>query len=459
MYGDFTRLTFNPANHYSAVLQQQGRVVVDADHNEMSAIVLHYLRTLAQDLLGPYAGPDTEAAGFVVAPMWDNNKLTDFSISPGRYYVSGILIENEPRPGVDVTYYTQPNAYLEKTRTDDALPEGNALILLRVWERLITAVEDPLIRETALGENGPDTSARLQVVWQAAAIAYEGPLPEGEGPHEAILDWWRSDESTLPYRNRSSLSDRGLLKARGQQPSGTENEVCIQPPTAKYRGAENQLYRVEIHTGGIAGKATFKWSRENGSVIFPIESIAGDRLVLTHLGRDARMGLKVGDTVEVVDDDYTLRRMPERLYEVLEIDTLERSVRLDAAPGGNRGRDLNRRPFLRRWDQTAAGSVKPGPDHTLPVTESDAPVDGFLELEDGVQVQFQPGGKYESGDYWLIPARTVTGDVEWPGEIDDPAALAPYGVPVYFAPLALIIPGGAPDLIDLRLLFKPLTQP
>ena len=57
MNGDFTRDTFNPAKQFSRVLMQQGRVTLDADWNEQSSILLHYLRTLARDLIGPYAAP------------------------------------------------------------------------------------------------------------------------------------------------------------------------------------------------------------------------------------------------------------------------------------------------------------------------------------------------------------------------------------------------------------------
>jgi len=43
-------------------------------------------------------------------------------------------------------------------------------------------------------------------------------------------------------------------------------DPCVLPPSGGYRGEENQTYRVEIHDGGVLGKATFKWSRVNGSV-------------------------------------------------------------------------------------------------------------------------------------------------------------------------------------------------
>ena len=43
-----------------------------------------------------------------------------------------------------------------------------------------------------------------------------------------------------------------------------------------------------------------------------------------------------------------------------------------------------------------------------------------IELEDGVQVEID-GGTFGGGDYWLIPARTLTGKVEWPGTRLPPA--------------------------------------
>jgi hypothetical protein len=57
MHADLSRLTFRPERHYSAVVAQQGRVQLDADANEQTAIQLHQVRTLARDLIGRYGGP------------------------------------------------------------------------------------------------------------------------------------------------------------------------------------------------------------------------------------------------------------------------------------------------------------------------------------------------------------------------------------------------------------------
>ncbi|MFE7525845.1 DUF6519 domain-containing protein, partial [Kitasatospora sp. NPDC057542] len=57
MHADFSRLTFRPGKHYSAVLTQQGRVQLDADANEQAAIERYQLRALAADLIGRRGGP------------------------------------------------------------------------------------------------------------------------------------------------------------------------------------------------------------------------------------------------------------------------------------------------------------------------------------------------------------------------------------------------------------------
>src|SRR5262249_24945392 len=87
---DFSRDTFRPLKHYSRVLQQQGRVQVDADFNEQVSILLHHMRTTAADIIGPYGGPVSDY-GFQISPA----KAGTFIIGAGRYYVGGILCEND----------------------------------------------------------------------------------------------------------------------------------------------------------------------------------------------------------------------------------------------------------------------------------------------------------------------------------------------------------------------------
>jgi hypothetical protein len=63
--------------------------------------------------------------------------------------------------------------------------------------------------------------------------------------------------------------------------------------------------------------------------------------------------------------------------------------------------------------------------------------DEWLDLEQGIQVRFAPGGIYHQGDYWLLPSRTFT-SIEWPSDEQGPLSLPPQGVYHHYGPLALL---------------------
>lgn len=176
---------------------------------------------------------------------------------------------------------------------------------------------------------------------------------------------------------------------------------------------------------------------------FPIRALAGSVVTLENLGRDERLGLKVGDSVEVVDEDYVLRGRVQPLLRVEEIDAIGMRVTLSGEPASGVGRNPERHPLLRRWDHGSDASRNGATGYdAIPLRE-----DTWITLEDGVQVYFQsaPGqpepNLYRTGDYWLIPARTATGDVEWPGDAGQPEARPPHGVEHNYAPLAIVANG------------------
>jgi hypothetical protein len=547
MKADLTRDTFHPLKHYLRVLTQQGRVQLDADSNEQTAITLRYLRELAADLIGPAGGPAADL-GFEITALSPSPSPADFRIGFGNYYVKGLLCEADYTPieifpagaasqGVFqvrnwsadfeqktipafelfdddnlafhpivvqitkadqtsgqitisglpstaaglkkptlrriITYLHQPD-YVYSTDpgaiSPPPLPSGPCQIYLDVWERVITYAEDDLIREVALG--GPDTAARTRLVWQVKWMQTGG-----------------ANERTCAIP--TPPASRGWLQAMAKQTSRSTNP-CTIDPNAAYTGPENQLYRVEINRGGTAGddlasSATFKWSRENGSVIFPIASGGGTAtVVLESLGRDDRFGLVEGSLVEVQDDRSVLLNMAGRLLPVQAIDRTTMTVTLGGTPDSTLGRDATLHPLLRRWDQSAGdpdeGGLTLANDNAALVQEG-----VWLTLEDGVQIRFQPAdpvapvpgqtnpvNTYITGDYWLIPARTATGDVEWPKVTDAhgnpetdaqgnimPLALPPNGVRHYYAPLAVITvgDGGVTVVSECRSSFEPLAKP
>jgi hypothetical protein len=457
VYLDTSWDRFDPAKHYSAVLPLQGRVVLDSDAFEQTAIIRYYLRAAIADIVGPAAAAN---GGFQVTWAQAGSR-SDLAIAPGRSYADGILAEAAP----GVTYLTQPDGYLDPGTSADQLPASGAYVVyLRIWERSVTAIQDPGIREVALGIDGPDTAGRAQVVWQ---VAY-WPVPEGKSSDDPqlALAGWRDWVTGLS-------ASAGLLRARAKQPADAETDICSVSPQAQYRGRENQNVRVEIirpgdgqpsgtQAGGAANAnqiAQYAWSRDAGAIAYPVESLAGPEVTVSTLGRDLVSSLEIEDWVEIADDASASRVADERppahprtLFQVTAIDPVSRMVTLNADPVasiGTTGTDPTLHPLLRRWD---SGGLSP-------VTEG-----AWLDLESGIQVLFPGPGPaggtatYRSGDYWLIPARTVLADVIWPQDASGPKALPPLGIVYHYAPLAFV-PAGDGDPRDLRSTFTPIAVP
>lgn len=458
MKGDFSRDTFNQKKNFRRVLMQQGRVQLDADWNEQSAILLHYIQTLAADLIGPHAGPGD---GFGIGLVKNGNGiLTDLTIAPGRYYVDGILCENDAKfNGNDVSFFNQP--YRRFTDDEKKFPEKTAFfVYLDVWERHVTSLEDESLTEVALG--GIDTASRSQIVWQVKLRVsentrdcqdFEPPVP---GSALLIADVPSADDSGDP---------------------------CNIAPASRYRGMENQLYRVEVHTGNTddfgkidkSVKPTFKWSRENGSVVFPIIDItvsgsdenATIEVELEHLGRDDKFGLREGDWVEIVDDAYTFENRPAKLLQVSAIDRDEVSVMLKGSTEIKAEAGSKNHALLRRWDQKPSSKdgreLKLGRDNAAEIVEGKGD-NNWLKLEDGIQIQFvkppvngsDETAAYRSGDYWLIPARTATGDIVWSLDASgNPQAQPPNGIEHHYAPLGIIAAGKLQS--DCRCALEPVS--
>jgi hypothetical protein len=566
MKGDFTRDTFDQAKHFSRVLSQQGRVTLDADFNEQSAIDLHYLRTLARDVIGPYAAPvnpfrvleptvPNAEGGFLVQ---EHTSADGFKISAGRYYVDGILVENDR----DCTYITQPD--YTPPGTDPLLqaiqkngPYTQFGIYLDVWERHITAIEDDSICEKAL--DGRDTCTRAKVVWQVkgwpltptqqaamskweqdaikaeqqavankaqaekdfqAAAAAKPPDPtvllrifsqQLQPADDELAQLWRFSRLQVHKAVLDGLPPRisnASLAAR-VNPVQQKEDPCVTPPTSKYRGAENQLYRVEIHQGGppldavknaatttlaaaqsvssavsgatvvsgakqaadtastniqndtnktaeekAAAKAvadavdaaaaaagatpppTFKWSRDNGSVATAWLSVNGNDLKVA-----STRGFAAGNWVELSDDNSEKVSQPGTLLQLVKVDGDVLSV--DPAMTVPPITNFPKHPKIRRWDYIATEAIPLAKDNAIPIQESPVGAIGdqivWIDLEDGVQVQFSANGVYRTGDYWLIPARVATGNVEWPlDSSSNPQLLPPHGIEHHYALLCLL---------------------
>ena len=211
--------------------------------------------------------------------------------------------------------------------------------------------------------------------------------------------------------------------------------------------------------------ATFKWSRNNGTTVAAVKEKNGDRLIVSGL-RDLSRWFEAGNWVEITHDALELNGLPGTLVrlakvegEVLTIDPYTTSQTIYEP--GTKFNDLDITNLkVRRWDQQESDEDELQ-DGAMPIREGVE-----IDLEDGVRIQFETipapnESRYRTGDYWLIPARVATGDVEWPQKPDGtPQSVAPHGVDHHFAPLAALslAAGAVTGIVDLRHRFAPLAK-
>lgn len=475
MHLDISRDSFDPTqqdpkNQQLQIFHEQGRVLIDAAHNQQVATMLHEMRMLAIAVKGRQWGP-----GFAISK--------ELNIGNGDYFVDGYRCS----PLADRKYADQP-FYPLIPGIDGLLPPLPFMAYLDVWERLVTDVSCPELRDPALEQL--DAPVASQLVWQVKVE----PLTEaaaGTAATEANRKQ-AADTAINSLRETSTGTLRAKPVSSSNESDQHSSDLCEQDIDERYRGLENQLYRIEIHSSGSDLKssnstecATFKWSRDNGASIFPISSWAtgsqNEKLVtvqLGHNGRDARSALKAGDFVEYQDEIVILRgdlvektQIPiaKSLLRVHSVDPYDptliklagEDLELPKAPEGWMFGD--RRAFLRRWDHSQTQAVKVSSQtvqdsdtvvlreqsNTLLVIAGEDSI--WIEIENGIQIQFSRGA-YQRGDYWLIPARYATGRILWPTEAATPSspgqspqasktvpkALLPRTIAHHYAPLAVV---------------------
>ncbi|HYG09233.1 MAG TPA: DUF6519 domain-containing protein [Pyrinomonadaceae bacterium] len=509
MKSDATRFTFNPRKHLIGVSQQQGRVQLDADWNEQSDIFIHRIETEAADIIGLCGGPLHQAAFHIAAnlaqlsteeqslPQNDASSLVftppDFLITAGHYYVDGILCEND----LITTYTGQPDL-------PDAPPISEAglyLIYVDVWRRHLTALQDPGMREIALG--GPDTATRTKTVWQ---IKHFFAGADATGNCLTAFD---------DYEDLIAPSS-GKLGARTRK-ENISTDPCIVPPSAGYRGLENQLYRVEVHQGGAALDVTSggagtsatrvqnhndqikvtggSWSAGQAVEIFSQESgsdpMNGTLAYITNFDSGSKTLTLNTNVSKITFDDLRVRSV-KATYKwsrdngavataIEKIDGAEITVH-DLGPDtvlgfkegqwveltddkldlhglpGQLAQIIKIDPAINRI--TLNYEPTPLSSHTSGVDAARHPLlrrwDGigavkfhpnvadnhYLDLENGVQVRFF-AGTFKTGDYWTIPARTATadaqsGNIEWPQEGGEPLSLSPSGIQHHYCRVAML---------------------
>ena len=318
---DCSRFSFNSWNDYLGVGDAAGPGPADFDWNEWLSELARRMQAGTMDTVGRAVYPTTTPFGFKINAFLDNSGTQHVSIGAGRMYVDGLSAENHgpaaaapwdpslaelswTAPGaaeVDVDFTAQP--YYPGA----ALPSGNGpyLAYLDVWRRPVSFLIDPSLVETAVAV---DTTGRLQTVWQVRLLDVSSV--------SGGVICSTPDADIPPWQALVAPSAARLTTNVVPSPQAAP---CAISPTTGYTGQENQLYRVQIHQGGTANasggvanpSATFKWSRDNASVITAVTAInpatssaqaSTSQLTVQSTGRDQTLSFQPGDWIEITDD-------------------------------------------------------------------------------------------------------------------------------------------------------------
>lgn len=448
MSGDYSRKRFNPEKYYQGVLRQQGRVDLDADWNEYVDLQDRRWRAETIDVVGRCGVPAETPEGFKIGV--NGGELT---VGQGRMYVDGYVAENHgTAPALDATIeeqYGTAALFVNDQPFGGPVtipPQVRSLVYLDVWRREVTHLQAPDLIEPAVNV---DSTTRNQTAWQVRILGGIPAEVHCKTPLEDIPGW--------PAGNRPSTARLTTTTVAVT----TEPDPCLVPPTGGYRGLENHLYRVEVHSTTNT-TAKVKWSRENAHVSTTIVEILAGRTTVRveSLGRDNVLRFKTGDWVEFTSDGREFAGLPGEMRKVTVDDTNKTVTFSPALPIAEFPQGVpDEIEHLRviRWDQS--GIVRK-PDGSQ-LVNLDLTSDGLIELsaanpsfvlEHGVQATLtvQAGGTARSGDYWCFAARTADADIER-------LTLAPpLGLYHHYCHLAIIESDG--EIHDCRTVFPPLME-
>lgn len=241
MKTQLSRISFDATKRYNGVFQQMGRMLTDADWNELNFIDSERVR---QALLHSVLTGTPKNTGIVRRNAAD---------TAGLYYGEAVIegISARLLPAIEGDAPADGSIGDIQNQADFPacpLPPGDYRLYLDVWERTVTALEDLDLTDPAL--NGADTCTRRQRMCQ--------------------LKWCSTDTDPQdPLLNPKIGNARLSLELRE---GSTEPDIC--DPCAEELALQekigNYLFRVEVHQVGYdatgqPSRVLLKWSSENGA--------------------------------------------------------------------------------------------------------------------------------------------------------------------------------------------------
>ena len=236
MKTQISKISFDAEKRYSGVYQQQGRMLTDADWNNLVDILKGHLAEALKDVVGngsPRNGSLTVTS--------------DRNIQLGDLYMDGLRAVLPGRGTIAAS--KQPDL----PKSPDLSATGPYVVYADVWERSLTALEDSGLRDPGL--NGADTCTRTQTMLQIKTCAADV-----------------NPEKDIPQKGDAELS----LDLHDNLEAGDPCDPCAGVVGAGAGRVGNYLFRLEVHA--VIGNAaqptglTLKWSSENGAEQYEAKS-------------------------------------------------------------------------------------------------------------------------------------------------------------------------------------------
>ncbi len=371
MKTQISRNSLQPGKRYSGVYQQQGRMITDADWNELTDLDKHRLWNALRDAIG--SGAPT-AGGLAVNP--------DKTLQPGVLYAEGVPAKLEG--GSPVAFTAQPDF-----PGAPALPANTFTLYADVWDRAVTSLEDLVLVDPGL--HGADTCSRTQTMLQVKWC------PNAGDP---------ADLNKNPPKGNGRLA----LQLRTTFSGGDPCDPCAAQVNVDNK-VGNYLFRVEVHDRYQQGGHDFlvlKWSRDNGSEQYPVASAPPD--------------FKQGDWIYEFFNDVTEKNLGVHLAAGF---TPLRGKLVDGYTVPTAPADP--KTYGRQWDgcctidltakTLAATATQPAKDRGVALsTTYGLGAQGLVTLGAALQINLDllvfnlqlDGCNFVAGDYWLATVREAT---------------------------------------------------
>jgi hypothetical protein len=442
MKTQISRNSFKAEKRYSGVYQQQGRMITDDDWNNLVDVLKGHLAEALKDVVGTGSPRSGEVTGAVTIDT------TNRSIVPGDLYVDGLRASLPGTIEDRIPMHDQPDFPGAPTLPD---PGPEYVVYADVWERPLTSLEDPDLRDVGL--NGADTCTRTQTMLQVKIC-----------PHDV------DPEKDIPQHGDAPLT----LTLHSEQESGDPCDPCAGQVGTTEGRIGNYLFRLEVHsaewTGGNLTGLILKWSSENGAEQYEAQiedqmppgfvvsgrctyeffDLNSEKHLGVHLNQDPDFQPSLGElkqTYVIPNEEPYVRRWDG--YCKLAYDGSNWSL----VEGFDMGIDLS-----------AAGRVFL--DTSMNVTSLK------VNLEELRMELVLDGSKFVAGDYWLAPvreaehgpgSRVLPGDTAEDRDPPEEAGAPPEGIVHHYLRLAQVAADGTVQLYDdnadeRRKSFPPLTN-